>query len=301
MRIVAIILLIICILLIIILKRIKTAARDLARQADDMIGESTNQLLRNTEGIKLFVPMIDSVNGRIEELRNKARDAERMNREIRESLTEISHDLRTPLTAASGYTGMLKNMELTEDEKKRYIEAIEERFETSRNLVDQLFYYTRMESGALELQREETDIRRILTDMLAVFYSDFEKRGFEMQVDIDEAPLIVEGDSDAFKRIFSNIISNGLKHGEGSFKLSLRKETPDPKCRFEFSNRATNISKEDAGRLFDRYFTKDHVRSSSNTGLGLAIAKKLTEKMNGTCKAELVDEILVITIEFLLK
>ncbi|MCR5829824.1 MAG: HAMP domain-containing histidine kinase [Lachnospiraceae bacterium] len=297
MNIIIVILSVVCVLLLVWLIRIRIAVRDLAGQNQEMSATDTNRLLRNSAGIKMFDPLINSFNENLKEQREKTLKAEKMNREIRESLTEISHDLRTPLTAASGYTGMLKNMKLTEEEKNRYIEVIEERFETSRNLVDQLFFYTRMESGAAELQSEDVDIRRILTDVLALYYPDFEKKKFDMDIDIDERPIIVKGDRDAFKRIFSNIVLNGLKHGEGDFKLSLKADDVHGVCRFTFSNLATNITQEDAEKLFDRYFTKDHVRSSSNTGLGLAIAKNLIEKMHGTCSAKLVGNVLSIGIE----
>ena len=131
-----------------------------------------------------------------------------------------------------------------------------------------------------------------------MYYGDFEKKNFGMNVEIEECAMLVMGDRDAFTRIFSNIISNGLLHGEGDFELSLKTDPAAGVCRLMFLNLATNVTEEDAERLFDRYFTKDHVRSSSNTGLGLAIAKNLTERMHGSCGAHKEGNKLVISVEY---
>ena len=286
------------VLMIIYLIRMRFAVQNLAKQLMDLSGENTNQLLRNSGGQKMLVPLVNSINAELKELRENTLKAEQMNREIRESLTEISHDLRTPLTAAGGYTSLLRKAELTDEEKIRYINVIEERFETTKNLVDQLFYYARMESGALTLAEEEVDVRRVLTDVLAMYYGDFEKKHFDMNVDIEDRAMPVMGDRDAFTRVFSNIVSNGLSHGEGDFSLSLKIDQGTGVCRLIFSNLATNIAEADAERLFDKYFTKDHVRSSSNTGLGLAIAKNLTERMHGSCSAYKDGDKLVIMVEY---
>ena len=287
---------IVLVLLVIYLIRLRLALQNIASQVQEMSHEDTNQLVRNSSGQKMLNPLINSINGEMRQLRQKVITTEKKNREVRESLAELSHDLRTPLTAASGYTGMLKDMDLTEEEKLRYLNVVEERFETSRNLVDQLFYYTRLESDSLGWNEEEVDIRKVLTSVLAMYYADFEKKNYEMQVEIEEKVMPVLGDQEAVKRIFSNILSNGLAHGEGDFRISLTQDKEKKGFCFLFSNRATNITEEDAKHIFEKYFTKDKVRSTSNTGLGLAIAKKLVEKMNGSCSASLKDEILTICI-----
>jgi len=293
-----IILSIVVVLLLVYLIRLHLAMKKIASQIKEMTTENTNQLVRNTTGQKILNPMINSVNDELRNMREKMVRTERTNREIRESLAEISHDLRTPLTAASGYTGMLKNMDLSDEEKQRYLGVIEERFETSRYLVDQLFYYTRLESDSLGWNEEDVDIRKVLTSVLAMYYGDFEKKGFDMQVEIEEKVMNIRGDADAVKRIFSNIVSNGLSHGEGDFRISLKTDETEKCYRFTFSNRATNITKDDAAHLFEKYFTKDKVRSNSNTGLGLAIAKSLTEKMQGHVNAGLESETLTIEVLF---
>ena len=286
----------VCVFLVIMLIRLRIALSDLSRQISELSTKQTNQLVRNTHGQKMLNPLINSINDEMRTLRENMIRTERTDRQIRESLTEISHDLRTPLTAASGYTGMLKNMDLSDEEKIRYLNVIEERFETSRDLVDQLFYYTRLESDSMAWNEETVDIRKVLSSVLAMYYGDFEKKHFDVDVSIEEKVMPVSGDEDAVKRIFSNILSNGLAHGEGDFSLSLCESQKENGFLFSFSNRATGISEEEASHLFDRFFTKDTARSSSHTGLGLTIAKTLTEKMHGHCEAKIQGSILTITL-----
>lgn len=282
--------------LVIYLIRLKMALSNITSQIEELSSQNTNNVVRNPSGQKMLNPLINATNKEIRALRDRTVRIERTNQEIRESLTEISHDLRTPLTAASGYTGMLKNMDLTEEEKAKYLGVIEERFETSRNLVDQLFYYTRLEADSLGWNEEVLDIRKILTSVLAMYYTDFEKKGYEPEVVVEEIKMPVLGDEDAVTRIFSNIISNGLSHGEGDFRIALNQD--GDRFVFTFSNTATNINEEDAQHIFERYYSKDKVRSTSNTGLGLAIAKSLTEKMGGTAAASYSDNHLTIRITF---
>lgn len=275
---------------------LRHSLNSLSVQIRELLHEDTNLLVRNKSGLKILNPLINSINDGVAGLRQRVIRANQTNREVRESLTELSHDLRTPLTAASGYAGILKNMDLTEEERLHYLEVIEERFETTKGLVDQLFYFARLESDTLGWNETTVDIRRVLTSVLAAFYVEFEKHNYALQVDIDDEMMPVLGDEDAIKRIFSNIISNGISHGEGAFRTSLRMDREDV-IRFEFSNRATNLSTEDAGHLFDRYYTKDKERSKSHTGLGLSIAQKLAAKMGGRCGADLEDNMLTIYVE----
>ena len=295
MKVILLIITAVLLVIIVCLLMLHNAMRSLVDQISDLDKEDTNQLIRNKSGLKVLNPLINSINDLLVSLREKSERANRSNREVRESLTEISHDLRTPLTAASGYIGILKTMDLTDEEKLRYIEVIEERFETTRRLIDQLFYYTRLESDSLGWNEEIVDIRRVYTTVLSAFYGEFEKNNYELQVKLADEKMLVLGDEDAIKRIFSNIISNAITHGDGDFRTLLRPE--GDVFRFEFSNRASNLCKVDVDYLFERHFTTEKARSRSNAGLGLAIARSLTLKMGGRCGADLEDGILTIYIE----
>ena len=240
--------------------------------------------------------LINDMNELIVEDKKRIEDVERSMLSIRETISELSHDLRTPLTSAGGYAEMLRSISLTDEEKARYLDVIIERQNTTNMLINQLYYYSRLKTDSVTLENEELDLRKIVTSVIALYYVDFEKQKAEPKVDIDEKRMIVFGDKDGFTRIFSNIISNALSHGEGSYSVSL-KET-DEGYLFTMANRASKMTAEDAEKVFERYFTKDPVRTGSNSGLGLTISKTLTERMGGRISAALENQIFRIEVLF---
>ena len=256
----------------------------------------TNAVVRNVTGNGTFDGLINDMNEVLVEDKKRIEDVERSMVSIRETISELSHDLRTPLTSAGGYAEMLRSISLTEEEKSRYLDVIIERQNTTNHLINQLYYYSRLKTDSVKLENEELDLRKIVTSVIALYYVDFEKQKTEPEVDIDEKKMPVMGDKDGFTRIFSNIISNALSHGEGSYRISL-KDT-DEGFLFSMTNRASKMTAEDAEKVFERYFTKDPVRTGSNSGLGLTISKTLTERMGGSIKAALEDGIFRIEVLF---
>lgn len=256
----------------------------------------TNAVVRNVTGNGTFDGLINDMNEVLVEDKKRIEDVERSMVSIRETISELSHDLRTPLTSAGGYAEMLRSISLTEEEKSRYLDVIIERQNTTNHLINQLYYYSRLKTDSVKLENEELDLRKIVTSVIALYYVDFEKQKTEPKVDIDEKKMPVMGDKDGFTRIFSNIISNALSHGEGSYRISL-KDTEEGYL-FSMTNRASKMTAEDAEKVFERYFTKDPVRTGSNSGLGLTISKTLTERMGGSIKAALEDGIFRIEVLF---
>lgn len=276
--------------------RVHMSLNTVRKQLQAMKGIRTNALLRNVTGQDTFNGLINDMNDILDEDKKRIEDVDRSMVNIRETISELSHDLRTPMTSAGGYAEMLRSVDLTEEEKSRYLDVIIERQNTTNQLINQLYYYSRLKTDSVTLEQEELDLRRIVTSVIALYYVDFEKQNSEPEVDIDEKKMTVVGDKDGFVRIFSNIISNALSHGEGSYSISL-KET-DEGYRFTMANGASKMTKDDAEKVFERYFTKDAVRSSSNSGLGLTISKNLTERMGGSIKAFLNEGIFTIEVLF---
>ena len=270
--------------------------RAMRKQLQALKGTRTNAVIRNVSGNGTFDGLINDMNELLVEDKKRIEDVERSMVSIRETISELSHDLRTPLTSAGGYAEMLRSISLTEEEKSRYLDVIIERQNTTNQLINQLYYYSRLKTDSVTLENEELDLRRIVTSVIALYYVDFEKQKTEPEVEVDEKKMPVMGDKDGFTRIFSNIISNALSHGEGSYRISL-KDT-DEGYLFAMANRASKMTAEDAEKVFERYFTKDPVRTGSNSGLGLTISKTLTERMGGKIKAALEDGIFRIEVLF---
>lgn len=210
-------------------------------------------------------------------------------RELKEAVANVAHDLRTPLTAIYGYIDLLSRQE-NPPETQKYIAAIENRVAAITHLTEELFEFTSISSSGVRAVAP-TDIRRVLEETLIASYPIFEQRGIVPVIETPDAAVIRDADPNALARVFSNIISNAAKYSERDFSVIM---TDDGTV--SFTNRATGLSANDVSKLFDRFFTADPSRHS--TGLGLSIAKTLVEQMGGTIFADYVDDKLSIVLHF---
>lgn len=213
---------------------------------------------------------------------------------FKQTITSVSHDLRTPLTSASGYIQMLYKGGLDEEKQKEYIQIIQNRINSVTVMLNQLFEYTRLESNVYELDYERIDLNGIVCDIISMFYDELVQSKIEPDIQIEEGPVWVFGDSLAWIRIIENIISNAIKYGENWIGILLQKE--DNGIYLRISNRTSTIEQKDVEYIFERFYTTDLSKTKKSTGLGLAIAKEFAIRMGGTIEAELNDDIFAISI-----
>ena len=209
--------------------------------------------------------------------------------ELKEAVTNISHDLRTPLTAINGYLDLLEREEKSEN-VQCYLSQIKNRTEVLKNLTEELFRYSVVTSSQ-DLKPERIDVVRVLEESLLSFYAVMQEKGIRPEIELPEESVFRELDAGAVNRIFSNIISNALKYSDGDLSVVMDKNG----C-VTFSNTAHNLNAVTVGRLFDRFYTVEASRNS--TGLGLSIAKVLIERMGGSIEASYNEGKLNITIRF---
>ena len=230
---------------------------------------------------------------KLQDERNRYMDG---NRRISQAVTEISHDIRTPLTAINSYLDLIKD-ETDEELKAQYLERIKSRTLSLSDLTDELFKYsTSTEQSIYSVQAEkkdseDIDICRVLEECMLSFYAAFTKKGIEPCIEIPEHPVPVMCDLKSANRIFENIISNALKYADGSLEVKL----DDAGC-VVFSNPAPDLTPVSAAKLFDRYYTVNE--GSTSTGLGFSIAKELITGNGGSIDSELKDGILSIIVRF---
>lgn len=213
---------------------------------------------------------------------------------FKQTITSVSHDLRTPLTSASGYIQMLYKGGLDEEKQKEYIQIIQNRINSVTVMLNQLFEYTRLESNVYELDYEKIDINGIVCDTISMFYDELVQNKIEPDIQIEEGPVWVFGDSLAWIRIIENIISNAIKYGENWIGILLQKENNEIYLRI--SNRTSTIEQKDVEYIFERFYTTDLSKTKKSTGLGLAIAKEFVLRLGGTIEAELNDDVFAINI-----
>ena len=213
---------------------------------------------------------------------------------IRQSISNMSHDLRTPLTSIMGYLQMIKSEKSSEADKKEYMDIVEKRTKSLQQLISSFYDLSRMEGNEYNFNYKKVNLSSILCENIAVFYNDFRNNNIEPIIEIDENIKDIISDDGAINRIFSNLITNMIKHGESFVKITLRQE--NDVIITEFTNKATGLTAENVDKLFDRFYTVDNSRSDRNTGLGLYITKILVEKLGYNIIAQLDNEILKIKI-----
>lgn len=269
---------------------LRKAASEIAEAFSARLREDTNTLIDISSRDGKMRELAEAVNRELKLLRRQRQQFTNGDRELKEAVAGVSHDLRTPLTAIYGYLELLEREELSDD-AARYVSQIRGRAETLRELMEELFRYSVVASTP-EVSPEPVNLCRVLEESLISFYGSFTGQGIKPEVTIPEEEIRRNLDPTALTRIFGNIIGNAIKYSDGDFAVTL---TPDGTVTF--ANTAAALSSVDVGKLFDRFFTVDSARKS--TGLGLSIAKLLTERMHGTIGAEYAAGKLVITVRFL--
>ena len=231
------------------------------------------------------------------ELRQEERAAyRRKEQELRRQIANVSHDLRTPLTSILGYLQLLEQEELPQEKRREYFQVIEGRARTLQTFIAAFYDLSRIEGGELPLEREKVDLARALSDQLAAAYEQIEEAGLEMEVEIAPELPPVWADSGAVTRIFSNLLTNALRHGTDTLSVRLHRE--GGYIVSAFSNRADDLTAEDAAHVFERFYTADKMRTGQSTGLGLAIVKALAERMGHTAAARWEDGVFTVEVRW---
>ena len=214
--------------------------------------------------------------------------------ELRASITNMSHDLRTPLTSIMGYLQMIRSEKASETDKKEYMDIVEKRTRSLQQLISSFYDLSRIEGNEYNFNYKKVNLSNVLCENIALFYNDFINNNIEPVIEIEEGIKEIISDEGAITRIFSNLIGNMIKHGENFVKITLKQE--NDVIITEFINKATGLTQENVDKLFDRFYTVDNSRSDKNTGLGLYITRILVEKLGHNIKANLKEDNLVISI-----
>lgn len=265
------------------------SALEIGDAFEDRLATDTNTLIDISSRDPYLCRLAASINTQLRTLREQRHTYQSGDRELKEAVTNISHDLRTPLTAICGYLELLEKEPVNEN-SARYIRLIGNRTEAMKQLTEELFRYSVILSTQ-ELKRETVCLNGVLEESIAAFYDALTSRGLQPKIHISGKRIQRQLDREALSRVFSNILNNALKYGDGDLEITLRDNG-----EIVFANTASGLTEVQVGKLFDRFFTVEAARNS--TGLGLAISKALVEQMGGSLSAEMEDHILSITARF---
>ena len=257
---------------------LRASLKEVARELNDKLKTDTNTLISISSGDRAMRTLASEINCQLHLLRKERLKLQHGDMELKNAVTNISHDLRTPLTAICGYLDLLAQQPQSEA-SERYLSVIRERTDAMRGLTEELFRYSVIAGTTEELHFEPVCLNDILEQSLAGFYGTLSERGIVPDIALSEQQIERTLDRHALRRIFDNILSNAVKYSDGDLSVRL---SPDGTVWFE--NHAKDLDAMQTAHLFERFYTVNTARSG--TGLGLSIAKLLTEKMGGNIAAD---------------
>ena len=266
----------------------KRSARDIADKFADRLKTDTNTLVDISSRDKDMCELADSINKQLKILRKEHLQYHQGNTELKNAITNISHDLRTPLTAIAGNLYMIGKTDNL-SEIREYVGAIEERTETMKQLTEELFRYTVIVSNDGETVTEEVFVNQVLAESIISFYPVLTEKGITPQIRITDTRIIRNISKFDLTRVLSNLMNNAVKYSDGDLEITL-----SDSGEITFANTAKELSKVQVEQLFDRFYTVEAAHHS--TGLGLSIARTLVERMGGTITADHDNSRLTITI-----
>ena len=268
---------------------LRKSAQEISEAFRDRLTADTNTLIDISTRDPYMRQLAADINMQLRLLRKQRHKYLTGDRELKEAVTNISHDLRTPLTAICGYLDLLEREEKSEN-TARYLSLIENRVDAMKQLTEELFRYSVILSTE-EMAMETVHINGVLEESIAAFYGALTNRGIQPQIHMSDRRIEKQLNRDALARVFSNVLNNALKYSDGDLEITLLDDG-----KIVFSNTATRLNEVQVGKLFDRFFTVEAARNSN--GLGLAISKTLVEQMGGTIQAKLEEGSLCICIYF---
>ena len=268
---------------------LKAGLRETGSELSLILSQDTNRLIGLSSRDRDLRHLAGLLNEQLELLKQERHRYQDGDRELKEAVTNISHDLRTPLTAISGYLELL-NREDHSPQTLHCLEIIKSRVNSMKQLTEELFRYS-LALTPKDKNPEQLSLNKVLEESLLSFYEIFEQKKIAPQIVLPDTPVIRFLDKSALSRIFNNIISNAAKYSTDDFLVTL-----EPDGIVTFSNTAPGLSPITAARLFDRFYTVENLEYS--TGLGLSIARQLTEQIGGKITARYSGDRLIIMVCF---
>lgn len=267
---------------------IKKSIRNINKQLYRYNNQKTNKKIDVCLFDKDIESLASSINNHIDMHIESNIKQKQIEDEFKTVISNISHDIRTPLTSILGYIQMSKKMDNNIYKQKEYIDTAEERAKVLQGMLNNFFSLSVIQSPDYELELESVNIGNCLCEVISSYYENMTQQGIEPAINIKDENTIVVGNKQAISRVIENLITNLIKYSKGEEDISLEKV--NDKAIITISNKCENLTEKDVELLFDRFYKKDTSRSMLNsTGLGLSIAKNLMELMDGEIEAKIVN------------
>lgn len=269
--------------------------RDICRQLSFLMKNDSNMLVTGDTGFLGLKELMEILNQLLMNRKKEHKKYLEKEQMISDTYTNLSHDIRTPLTSLDGYFQLLEQCE-DEEEQKHYMDIIQERIRNLKEMLEELFLFTKLKNESYHLEMKRCCINQILKQTIFSYYDEWTSKGIEPDILITDQLLYIEGNEAALQRILQNVIKNALDHGTRGIGISL--EEKDRKSIIRIWNEVRDPEKTDPSKVFERFYKADESRNKTSSGLGLSIAKEFTQKMHGEISAELEGKMFYITCIF---
>ncbi|WP_306659843.1 sensor histidine kinase KdpD [Bacillus sp. AFS017336] len=236
------------------------------------------------------------INNQVDLTRKSKAEKRLSENELKQAISYISHDIRTPMTSILGYIQFLESEEITTEMRKEYTNIIKNSAQRLKVLLEDFFELSIIDQIDYPMKLEKIKLNQLILEVLLGFYEEFNKRNLEPTIEIPNTEIMIMADSSAVKRVIENLIINAIKHSYGNINICLEKTKAS--TQLTISNSVNELGESDLQRMFDRFYKADQTRTRKGTGLGLPIAKSLMEKMNGNISAEYKENKLFMKCEW---
>ena len=279
----------------IIMWKYQRQVKDICRQLAFLMKHDSNMLIHREFGLGGIGMLSDRLNDLLELRRKEKQYYQEKETLIADTYTNLSHDIRTPLTSLDGYFQLMEACENVE-EQRRYLSIIHERIHSLNEMLEELFMFTKLKNESYRLELTSCCINRILKETVFSYYDDWVRREIQPDIQITEEQLYIDGNKQGLSRIIQNVIKNGLDHGEKKIRIVLKREQNQAVLRI--SNQVIASEKIDIEHVFDRFYKADAARSKTSTGLGLSIAREFVRRMNGEIGAKIEENEFIVEMSF---
>ena len=267
---------------------LKRAVRLAAGELREITGElEENRVVKMAVPQKELEELLAEINRNLTEIRKARIRYGKKERELLNQIENISHDLRTPLTAIIGFLDLIDRDSL-DFEDRESLEVVKKKALALKKLTAQFYDLSRLTAEDYRLKLQKMDIGRILRETVIDSYQELKLKNLDVSVEIPDIPFFVRGDEEALERIFQNLLQNAGRYALSTFSVCLTAD--QDKVLVQLKNDTDMLDKQDAESLFERFYTGDRARKQGSTGLGLPIAKHLAEAMEGNLYVRLTAE-----------
>ena len=269
--------------------------KDICRQLSFLIEQDSNIRITSQISYGGIGKLVDILNVLTKERRENQKKYLEKETYLSDVYTSLSHDIRTPLTSLDGYVQLMEGCE-NKEEQERYLWIVRERIRSLKEMLEELFTFSKLKNETYQLELGECCINRILKQTIFSYYEDWTNRGITPELAIEETPIFIEGNEQALFRVFQNIMKNAMDHGE--HKIGILLESANDMVMIRISNEISAQEEIDVEKIFEKFYKSDVSRSKNSTGLGLSIAREFVLRMDGTIKAEIEGQELSIILQF---